>query len=61
MKYSEFHRKILKNGWKYLKAEGSHYFYEKDGKESPPIPFHGAKEMGEGLRKKIIKEMGLVK
>ena len=24
-----------------------------------PVPFHGAKEIGEGLRKKIIKEMGL--
>ena len=61
MKYSEFHRKIQRNGWTFLKAEGSHYFYEKDGKESPPVPFHGAKEIGKGLVKKIIKEMGLTK
>lgn len=59
MKYSEFHRIIKKNGWKYIKAVGSHYFYEKDGKKSPPIPNHGSKEIGEGLRKKIEKEMGL--
>jgi mRNA interferase HicA len=61
MKYSELHRKIIRNGWKFLSAEGSHYFYEKDGKESPPVPFHGSKEIGEGLRKKLIREMGLTK
>jgi predicted RNA binding protein YcfA (HicA-like mRNA interferase family) len=59
MKYTEFHRKIKKNGWVFSHAEGSHYFYVKDGVLSPPIPFHGAKEMGEGLRKKLIKETGL--
>ncbi len=58
MKYSEFHRRIKKNGWKLFKAEGSHYIYEKNGLKYP-VPFHGAKEIGEGLKKKIIKEMGL--
>ncbi len=60
MKSSEFHRVIKKNGWRLMKAEGSHYIYEKNGKNYP-VPFHGTKEIGEGLRKKIIKEMGLVK
>ena len=59
MKYSDFHRKIVRSGWKFLYAKGSHYFYEKDGRISPPVPHHAAKEIGEGLRKKIIKEMGL--
>lgn len=58
MKYSEFHRKIRKNGWRYDKSEGSHYIYIKDGRRYP-VPFHGAKEVPEGLRKKIIREMGL--
>jgi mRNA interferase HicA len=58
MKYSEFHRRIKKNGWRYVKAEGSHYIYEKDGRKYP-VPYHGAKEISEGLRKKIIKDMGL--
>lgn len=64
MKYSEFHRKIPKHGkkrgWKWTgEAEGSHYIYEdKDGKRYP-VPFHGAKEIPEGLRKKICKEMEL--
>jgi predicted RNA binding protein YcfA (HicA-like mRNA interferase family) len=59
VKYSEFHRKIIKNGWKFLRAEGSHYLYIKEDVISPPVPFHGAKEAPEGLRKSITKEMGL--
>lgn len=60
MKSSEFHRKIRKNGWRFIKAEGSHYIYEKGGKYYP-VPFHGSKEIGEGLHKKITKEMELIK
>jgi predicted RNA binding protein YcfA (HicA-like mRNA interferase family) len=26
-----------------------------------PVPFHGAKEIGEGIRKRIVKEMSLKK
>ncbi|KAA6320767.1 hypothetical protein EZS27_029503 [termite gut metagenome] len=59
MKYTELHRLIKRNGWKFLYAEGSHYFYEKNGKISPPVPYHGAKEMGEGLRKKLVREMDM--
>jgi mRNA interferase HicA len=59
MKYSEFHRKIIKNGWKYSHAEGSHYFYIKDGILSEPVPYHGSKEIGERLRMNIAKKMGL--
>lgn len=29
MKYTEFHRKIKKSGWVFVRAEGSHYFYKK--------------------------------
>jgi len=59
MKSSELHRKIRRNGWTFLRAEGtSHYIYEKDGK-TYPVPFHGAKEVGKGLERKITKEMGL--
>ena len=59
MKYTEFHKLVKRNGWKYSHAEGSHYFYIKDGRLSPPVPYHGAKEIGEGLRRKLIREMGL--
>jgi mRNA interferase HicA len=58
MKSSEFHRKIKKNGWRHIRTDGSHYIYEKEGR-TYPVPCHGAKEIGEGLRKKIVKEMDI--
>ena len=58
MKSSELHRKIKKNGWIHIRTEGSHYIYQKDGKNYP-VPYHGTKEIGKGLEKKITKEMKL--
>jgi len=60
MKYSEFHRRIQrsKSGWEYVGAEGSHYIYEKVAAISCPLSW--SKEIGEGLRKKIMKDMGLI-
>lgn len=58
MKSSELHRLILKNGWRLLRVTGSHYIYEKDG-ITYPAPYHGAKEVGKGIEKKIKKDMGL--
>ncbi|MEO9217372.1 MAG: type II toxin-antitoxin system HicA family toxin [Bacteroidia bacterium] len=58
MKSTEFHRLVKKNGWIFIKAEGSHYIYGKNGK-TYPVPFHGAKELGKGLEKKMRKEMGI--
>lgn len=58
MKNSEFHKLVKKNGWSLVKAEGSHYIYEKNGKRYS-VPFHGGKELGKGLEKKMKKEMGL--
>lgn len=67
MKYTEFHRKITKNDWSH--ASGSHYFYKKEIKDkegkvievicSPPVPYHGAKEMPEPLRRAIARDMNL--
>lgn len=58
MKSTELHRLIKRSGWKHLKSEGSHYIYEKDGMKYP-VPYHGAKEVGWGLLKRIIKTMNL--
>ncbi|MDR3137820.1 MAG: type II toxin-antitoxin system HicA family toxin [Tannerellaceae bacterium] len=58
MKYTEFHRIIRRNGWRFLHARGSHYHYEKDGRVEV-APFHGADEMREALRKTLVKRMGL--
>ena len=53
MKYSEFHRLIIKHGWTFNHAVGSHYFYKKDGMLSQPVPYHGSKEIYEPLRKSM--------
>lgn len=59
MKYTELHKKFIKAGWKFHHAEGSHYYYIKDGKLSEPVPYHGAKEIGKGLAIKLIKRHGI--
>lgn len=58
MKSSEFHRIIVRNGWICVRSNGSHRVYRK-GDEVYIVAYHGAKEMGEGLRKKTIKKMNL--
>lgn len=58
MKSSEFHKILRKSGWNHIRTSGSHYIYEKDGRIYP-VPYHGSKEIGEGLRKKIMKDLGL--
>ena len=58
MKSSEFHRLVKRNGWRLIKVEGSHYIYEKN-RHIYPVPFHGSKELGKGLEKKMKKEMGI--
>jgi len=60
MKSSEFHRKITrskKKKWWYVGAEGSHYIYEDENGRRYPVPYHGAKEIPEPLRRKIEREM----
>lgn len=59
MKSRELHRRFIRGGWKYDHAEGSHYFYRKDGVLSEPIPYHGAHEIPTGLANKIIKKYGI--
>ena len=59
MKSTEFHRKIKRNGWRLVRAEGSHYIFEKNGR-AYPVPYHGAKEIGKDLVKKMIGEMDLL-
>ena len=64
VKSSEFHRSIRKKGkkrgWYGTKeSEGSHRIYKDKNGIRYPVPYHGAKEMDEGLRKKIIRDMEL--
>ena len=59
MKYDEFHRLVKVNGWRILRQSGIHIIYVKDGKVYP-VPYHGGKELGRGLEKKMKKEMDLL-
>lgn len=58
MKSNQLHRIIKRHGWKLVRVHGSHYIYEKDGR-TYPVPYHGTKEIGKGLEKKIVKDLGL--
>lgn len=58
MKYNEMHRIIRRFGWEAVRQSGSHVIYERDEKRYP-VPNHGAKEVPEGLRKRIFRDMGL--
>ncbi|KAA6331828.1 hypothetical protein EZS27_019607 [termite gut metagenome] len=49
---------IVRQGWVKIRQKGSHIVYEKNGVRMP-VPAHGSKEMAEGLRLSLIKEMQL--
>jgi len=59
MKYSEFRRWLEAQGVEFSKsAKGSHFKIRYKDRQTI-FPNHGAKEIGEGLRKDIIKQLGL--
>lgn len=60
MKYSEFQRWLIAQGVKIDTAhgKGSHRMATFKGR-STTFPFHGSKEIGEGLRKKMLKDLGM--
>jgi Predicted periplasmic or secreted lipoprotein len=57
MKYSEFQRWLRRQGVSFESGKGSHQMARYRGKTSV-FPSHGAKEMPESLRKKILKDLG---
>lgn len=60
MKYSEFQRWLLAKGATVNKqgGKGSHRKVTLNGKTTT-FPYHGSKEIGEGLKKKILKDLDL--
>jgi len=58
MKYSEFIRWLRTQGVMFDRQRGSHQFLKYKGKTSVVLN-HGAKEMPEPLRRKIMKDLGL--
>ena len=61
MKWNELTRKLKKDGWSYERdGKGSHEIWShptKPGKIT--VSMHGAKEVGTGLAKSIMKDAGL--
>lgn len=58
MKSKELHKLVLQNGWVLHRVNGSHYIYQKSGRNYT-VPYHGSKEVGKGIELKIKKEMEL--
>ena len=58
MSGKELLRKLLKDGWKEVRQEGSHHVIQKDG-QTEVIPVHSNKDLPAGLLNKIMKNTGL--
>jgi mRNA interferase HicA len=59
VKYSEFKRWLERQGVQFVRnGKGSHMMLYYNGKKSV-FPSHGAKEMKEGTRLSILKDLGL--
>ncbi len=49
------------NGWKEIRVNGSHHHFKKEGfSKIVTIPVHGNKDLGKGLEKKILRDLGLL-
>lgn len=61
MTYNEFRKWLLAQGVEFQKKGngGSHFKIKAPNGRQTILPYHGAKEIGEGLRKAIIKQLGL--
>jgi predicted RNA binding protein YcfA (HicA-like mRNA interferase family) len=56
---TEMERKLKKNGFVFVRSNGSHRIYENPTtKKSTVVPFH-SKELKKGLEQGILKQAGL--
>jgi predicted RNA binding protein YcfA (HicA-like mRNA interferase family) len=53
----EMIKDLKQKGFKVIRIEGSHYFFD-NGSYGVPVPHHH-KELGKGLRSKILKDLKL--
>ncbi len=62
MKSSELYRLLLQDGWFKVSQKGSHIKMRHEKKPGTLIvPMHGAREAGNGLLNKILKDAGIKK
>lgn len=62
MKTNELIRILQKHGCYYIRpGKGSHQiWYSPITKKQFSVPMHGAKEIGKGLEKRILKDAGII-
>ena len=61
MKSSELFRILKRDGWYVISQKGSHLKMVHNTKDNILfVPYHGAKEVGKGLEKKILKTAGIL-
>jgi predicted RNA binding protein YcfA (HicA-like mRNA interferase family) len=61
MKYSELLRLLRQNGWIVVGQKGSHLKMRHPNYENTLIvPNHGAKEVGTGIMRAILKQGGIL-
>lgn len=58
LKYSEFRRWLEQQGAMFIPGKGSHFHVTLNGKTAM-FPYHGSKEIGTGLVRKIKKDLNL--
>ncbi len=49
----------LENGWVEVRQRGSHHFKKEGFSYLVTIPVHGNEDLGKGLERKILKDLGL--
>ena len=60
MKSSKAFRMIKRAGWYVVSQRGSHIKLAHDNYDYTIVfPYHGSKEIGKGLQKKLFKEAGI--
>ncbi|MBI3619354.1 type II toxin-antitoxin system HicA family toxin [Candidatus Peregrinibacteria bacterium] len=53
-------RALIKHGYRAVRRKGSHVFVESaDGASGTAIPLHGNEDLGKGLLKSILNDLGL--
>jgi len=58
----EISKILFKSGFKFIRQEGSHMFFEHPDGRTTVIPNHPGRDIGRGLLNKIIKyDLGLTR
>ena len=57
-RYREVESRLLKMGYNIVRQKGSHVMFS-DGKNTFPVPNHGAKDISPGVEKQVLKILGL--